>query len=386
MAGYHASIFYASRLRHCFRVYSTPRKQVTCNASALVNGMAAVQRYFSGPVFDVQAHAILPASFPSVLDTLQPKSSPTNDTTAHNFLEICVNLADNLVGKARNETLGESNKQVVTVNAFFPNLPADQLLEFVNETNSWMATAVSGRNNLVGTAIIPPSPRFKGAGLAPDGITYRAKGVDLVRHAIQNFGLKGIMMSSSYENAYLGDASIDPYFALAHELQVPIIIHPPVVPIGASAMPTQGISQYAGYLNDQRAGLLSMVMSGTLDRYPNLKIVATHLGGGILTGLGRFQQLDSRFPRNDQYLDPRDNSSRMLREPIDSYLKRLYYDCNNAEGVDIHHALSVVGSDHLLTGTDFPWTNDTFTRQILGELDITTANKIAFLNALAIFG
>ncbi|KAK2603974.1 hypothetical protein QQS21_003810 [Conoideocrella luteorostrata] len=339
---------------------------------------------YNGPIFDVQAHAIEPSTFQFVYETVQPKGSPTNDETAKNVLDICQNLADDLSGSARRRALGAENTQVVTVNTFFPELPLDQLLNIVNNTNNWMARATEHKPNLIGTATIAPPPRLAKAGLASDGVAYTAKGVNIVRRAITELGFKAIMVASNYDDVFLGDASFDPYFSLAHELAVPIIIHPAVKPVGSSSMSKQNIGAYAGYLNDQRATLLAMVMSGTLDRYPNLTIIATHLGGGILTSLGRFEVLQDRFPRDTEYVSPRGNNLK-LRHPIDYYLKNLYYDCNNAEVADIHHAMSTVGADRLLTGTDFPWTNDTFTRQILGKLDGHLAGKLAYSNAAKLF-
>jgi predicted TIM-barrel fold metal-dependent hydrolase len=100
-------------------------------------------------------------------------------------------------------------------------------------------------------------------------------------------------------------------------------------------------------------------MSGVYEKYPKLTIIATHLGGGILTSLGRFKALSKRFPEDASYIDL--NGKRCaLPMLIEHYLKNIYYDCNNAEVADILHAASIVGIDHLLTGSDFPWTDDTF--------------------------
>jgi hypothetical protein len=126
-------------------------------------------------------------------------------------------------------------------------------------------------------------------------------------------------------------------------------------------------------------------MAGTYEKYPNLTIIATYLGGGILTSLGRFKVLSKRFPTDPWYIDL-DGNKRLLPNPVEYYLKKIYYDCNNAEVPDTLHAASVVGIEHLLTGSDFPWTDDTFTRDILGQLDDSIKSKIAFENASRLFG
>ena len=76
---------------------------------------------------------------------------------------------------------------------------------------------------------------------------------------------------------------------------------------------------------------------------------------------------------------------RALPRLVKDYIKRIYFDRNNAETSDIVHAMSKVGDDHLLTGTDFPWLDDSLTRQILGELDPAVRSKIAYVNAAKLF-
>jgi hypothetical protein len=74
----------------------------------------------------------------------------------------------------------------------------------------------------------------------------------------------------------------------------------------------------------------------------------------------------------------------LLPCPIEYYLKKIYYDCNNAEKSDILHAASVVGIEHLLTGSDFPWTDDA-SREVLGQLDGASRTKLAYDNAASLF-
>lgn len=61
-----------------------------------------------------------------------------------------------------------------------------------------------------------------------------------------------------------------------------------------------------------------------------------------------------------QYID-QEGSKQLLPHPIDYCLKKIHYDCNSAEVSDIFHVALIVGPEHLLTSSDFPWTDDTFT-------------------------
>ena len=169
------------------------------------------------------------------------------------------------------------------------------------------------------------------------------------------------------------------------ELGVPIIIHPAVHAVEEQFIPWKNIGAMSGFLNEQRTTILDLVMAGVLEKYPKLTIVATHLGGGILTSLGRFRIVAARFPLELWYID-RDGRRRVLPQTIENYLKKIYYDCNHADVEDISHAIEKVGPEHLVTGTDFPWVDDRFTRQVLGEVgDEETVLELAYKNAARLF-
>ena len=159
------------------------------------------------------------------------------------------------------------------------------MLRIVHGLNNWMALKTAESHQLIGIASIPSPPSLAKAGLAEDGESFAAKGVNRLRRAISELGLKGIFLASSYEVTFLGDSTFDPYCALAEELDVPIIIHPAVDPVEGEFIRRKNIPTYSGYLNDQRTSILDLVFAGTSEKYPRITLIATQLGGGILTGL-----------------------------------------------------------------------------------------------------
>ena len=90
------------------------------------------------------------------------------------------------------------------------------------------------------------------------------------------------MVFSNYDDVLLGAPAFEPYFAAADELGILVIIHPAVTPVDLPFVPRKNIPTFSGYLNDQRSTLLDLVTAGVLENHPDLTIVATHLGGGIL--------------------------------------------------------------------------------------------------------
>ena len=69
---------------------------------------------------------------------------------------------------------------------------------------------------------------------------------------------------------------------------MPIFIHPPRVPIGHERQMDQyKLDELVGRPFDTAMALARMILSGLFDRYPRLKIVVAHMGGGLLPVMGR---------------------------------------------------------------------------------------------------
>jgi predicted TIM-barrel fold metal-dependent hydrolase len=285
---------------------------------------------YEGPLFDVQAHAIKPSTYEAIVSGIRKSEGLAKGTADIIVNDICKKLADDLRGNERLIALGNQGMQVITINTFFPPIPAQIMLNMVDDLNEWMSMKTAGNPQLIGTASIPSPPFLAKAGLAPDNESYAVKGVGSLRRAVTEMGLKAVLFASNYDRIFLGDAAFDPYFAVVEELGIPVIIHPAVDPVEGDFIRRKNIPTYSGFLNDQRTTLFDLVMSGVFEKYPRLTVIATHLGGGILTSLGRFKALSARF-QDDAWYSDLSGKQRLLPLPVDHYLKKIYYDCNNAE-------------------------------------------------------
>ena len=79
-----------------------------------------------------------------------------------------------------------------------------------------------------------------------------------------------------------------PFWEWAQDRQVPVFIHPPRVPIGHEQQMDQfKLDELIGRPFDTAMALARMILSGLFDRYPRLKIVVAHMGGGLLPCMGR---------------------------------------------------------------------------------------------------
>jgi predicted TIM-barrel fold metal-dependent hydrolase len=130
---------------------------------------------------------------------------------------------------------------------------------------------------------------------------------------------------------------------------VPLFIHPPRVPIGHDQQMDQfKLDELVGRPFDTAMALARMILSGLLDRYPRLKIVVAHMGGGLLPVVGR---LDFGWRLGCEGM-PERAVIRCKQRPSD-YLTKLCVDTMGLWAPHVREAVEVFGVDRVMFGTDY---------------------------------
>ena len=80
-------------------------------------------------------------------------------------------------------------------------------------------------------------------------------------------GAIGAIIASNVEGINLGEVPLDPFWAKAEALDVPILIHP-VMSTPAPRAAKFALAQIAQYTFDTTLGVGSLLFSGVLDRFP----------------------------------------------------------------------------------------------------------------------
>ena len=121
-----------------------------------------------------------------------------------------------------------------------------------------------------------------------------------------------------------------------------------------------------------------MILDGFFDRYPNLKIIASHGGATLPYLAGRLDRCYEMIPA----------CSEVIKEKPSTYLKRIYYDTVVYSQGALSLCLEVAASDdNLLFGSDYPH-NIGDMQGCLARVDALsekTATKIRGVNARRIF-
>lgn len=203
-----------------------------------------------------------------------------------------------------------------------------------------------------------------------------------LERAIAQDGLKGVLISSSHRGAYPDDDDARDFFALACALDIPVMMHPPAVGFGEERMADYRLASSVGRPFDNCLALARLIVRGILEDFPTLKLVASHLGGGICEIIGR---LDYAYELGDDaYFLGSYEPMRITRKPGD-YLRMVYMDTTSYHPPAIRCAIETIGAQRLVLGTDAPMLLKLKAAGLdaVRGLDIPAADKAAIMGGTA---
>ena len=220
--------------------------------------------------------------------------------------------------------------------------------------------------------------RFGAFGLIPMQDTSAAlKEID---YCLDVLKFEGVCLFASYQGVYLGDPKFDPIFEHLDRLRAVVFVHPTSHP-STKNVPLNLPHFMLEFLFDTTRAATNMVMSGTLARNRNLKIILAH-GGGVIPYIGWRLSVAPLIDRRLSSMSP---------EIILSGLKDFWFDVALSPSAATLHALSdFAGVERLLFGSDWPYaTKDVVGRALteLGSVDEyrRSSDKIDRTNALPLF-
>jgi aminocarboxymuconate-semialdehyde decarboxylase len=158
-------------------------------------------------------------------------------------------------------------------------------------------------------------------------------------------GAVGVMVLGNIAGRSLTDPLFAPVWEAIDARALPVLVHP-TDPLGAEAM---GIAPHnlfwsVGFTYDTTLALAKMIFSGFFDRYPALKVIASHGGGTLPYLVGRFEMGDRvEF----------DHLREIRRKPTD-YLRHIYYDSITYDIAPLRYLIDVAGASQVMLGTDWP--------------------------------
>jgi predicted TIM-barrel fold metal-dependent hydrolase len=182
--------------------------------------------------------------------------------------------------------------------------------------------------------------RFVGLAQAPL-LEGRAALAEL-RRAISDLGLRGVTITSQVNGLSLDAPNLFGFYELACQLDVPVFVHPALVPTGYEHLKDYDLPRVLGREVDLTVATTRLIAGGVFDRYPGLKIVMAHFGGGIAALKERLVGKGYRFGT--------------LKRPCGDYYDLVYFDMAGFEGgtVALSCALQGIRPERLVFASDYP--------------------------------
>src|SRR5438552_13446254 len=214
-------------------------------------------------------------------------------------------------------------------------------------------------------------------GLATVPLQSPAHAVEELSFAVRSLGLRGAMIDPNALGRPLGDSAFDPFWKAAADLAAPIVLHPFLLE-AVERFGRHYLHNLVGYPFETTLAAGSLILGGTLDRFPALDVVLVHGGGFLPYHIGRFDR--AHTTREEARADGAGRPS--------DYLRRFHYDTLVQLPRALGYLVDLVGADRVLLGSDHPfWMGDPNPIQIVREADLTaeTQRKILGDNAVRLF-
>jgi predicted TIM-barrel fold metal-dependent hydrolase len=278
------------------------------------------------------------------------------------------------IGEQRLQSMDEAGITVQVLSNTGPGpdlVPGPDGVAIAREMNDHLAAAVA-RNpkRFAGFAVLPMQ--------SPDATT-----AELVR-AVKELGFAGALINGTTEGRFLDHASYDGLLTAAVDLDVPIYVHPHLAPEGvrqayfSELQPGAGRVLEAagwGWHSETAIHVLRLVLAGTLDRHPRLKLIVGHMGEMLPMMLAR---IDEVFALDIEHL--KRPISRTILDQVWLTTSGIFTE------PPFLAALATFGLDRLMFSVDYPYAPNANGRAFLDCLSLAPADmaKLAHANADAL--
>jgi 6-methylsalicylate decarboxylase len=229
------------------------------------------------------------------------------------------------------------------------------------------ARALARRLNEAGASLVRQSPdRFGFFAVTPlpdvDGA------VEEVRYALDVLGARGVVFETNFDGRYLGDAALYPVYQELDRRNATLFLHPtsPHCSCGLGSHAHERTDLTLGYpapmlefMFETTRSITNMLLSGTLDRFRNIRVIVPHAGACLPVLAARIELLMNAGTK------PVPSAPADIRKA----LGRLYFDLAGAPVPEALGALlHIAEPSRLLYGSDWPFTPTAACEHLLSSL------------------
>lgn len=173
----------------------------------------------------------------------------------------------------------------------------------------------------------------------------------------------GVVVCTNIDRRPLDHERFAPVWEELSRRQATVFCHPTV------ACCTEGIQEYAmalamGFMAETLYAVGRLAYSGTIDRYPDIRWIFTHLGGAVPFVLPRYDNYFRQFPECRAKID----------RPPSEIMRSLYFDTVTMHPPALRCSVDTFGPGQLVFGSDYP--------HVPGGIDrfVTVLNSVGLSN------
>ncbi|MVN75753.1 amidohydrolase family protein [Hymenobacter sp. HMF4947] len=252
-------------------------------------------------------------------------------------------------------------------------LPPDEGPTFAREYNDRLAAAIAKYPD-----------RFRGFAHLP--MTNPEAAADELARTVRDYQFLGAMINGTTNSLFLDDPQFASLLARAEELNVPLYLHPGVPPAPVRAVYYDNLPHGLGerlsmagfgWHAETAIHVLRLVLSGTLEKYPRLRLIIGHMGEMLPVMMARADMTIAA----DQTQLPR-SISQTLRDQVYITTSGIF------TRPPLEAALATFGLDNVLFSVDYPYAPNKPGHEFLANLQLPPADiaKLAYHNADQLLG
>lgn len=193
------------------------------------------------------------------------------------------------------------------------------------ECNEYGAKAVKDHPGRFGQFAVLPLPDVDGS-------------LKEVEYALDTLKMDGVGVLSSYQGKYLGNPYYTPLMEELNRRKAVVFCHPFCAACDAKATLTDAENRGVEFVFDTTRTILSLLSTGTVTRFPDIRFIWSHGGGTVPYITTRLAGAAQKLPNG------------LIPE-----LQKFYYDAAQAfSPYTLPSFKKLVPTSHILFGTDYP--------------------------------
>ena len=215
-----------------------------------------------------------------------------------------------------------------------------------------LAVRLARRINEESAALCRQYPdKFKYAAVLP--LPEVEDSIEEIRYNYNEPGCVAVKVASNNFGVYLGDSKLDPVFEELNNKKAVVMIHPSRAQAVPAHVFTEKPAPLFEYIVDTTRTVIDMITAGTLEKYPDIKIIVPHCGSYLPFVMHRLIGISKILIPNGLMSDV----------DVAGNVAKLYFDvAGDAFPVALPALLQIADPSHILFGGDYPYTPEPFVK------------------------